>query len=144
MNIKCPHCGGVLEITKAQNLTAAQTVGKPAGTLASGVVKATGESIEKKTVKQVSETVDAVLSSLTALNNLASGNLSKSNDGLASGWSGAMAGALRARMERMESGGDASVTDSEELNKEAAAKKIQRMLHGALNKKSEDTSEKVK
>lgn len=139
MSFKCPHCGSALEVMKCEDLTKAQPVSKPEGDLASGIVEATAAAIEKQ-VGEVSGTEVAV-NSLAMLNNLANGNLGDSESGLASGWGGAMVEALKARREEDRSAAayapeTLAQSDPENLDKDAVAKTVQNMIHGALCKES--------
>jgi hypothetical protein len=139
MELKCPHCGGVLEITKAQTITSAKSVGRPSGSLQSGIIKAAGESIEERMVKKVESGVNAAISSLEALNALANGSFSKNGDGLASGWGGSMSQVLRARshLVEKESVGGVAGADLDSMDKAVLARKVQNLMHGALNKNSD-------
>ena len=139
----CPHCGKPLEIVKAEDLTASKTVARPTGDLASGIMKATTESIEQKMAKTVETTIDEntnkVLSSLEKLNQFASGNLSKDKEsGFGAGVRGTMIHAMRKREEMMSKGYDPkTIKDPETASKAAAASKLQNLIHGFLNKGSD-------
>jgi len=135
MSFKCPHCGIDLEIIKSEDITKSKTVGQPERDLAGGIVDATSAAIEAKTA-EVSKS--SVINSLDSLNKLANASLGEENSGLASGWSGAMVGALKAKREA-ESGPwyspeELVSKDPEDINKDAAAKTVQNLIHGALNK----------
>jgi hypothetical protein len=121
---------------KCEDLTKAQPVAQPEGDLATGIVKATEEAIQSK-VSEVSGKEEAI-NSLTALNNLANGNLGEKDSGLAAGWGGSMLESLKSRKDQLDKGGyspeELAQADPEAVNKEAAAKTMQMMIHGALNK----------
>lgn len=137
MSFKCPHCGNDLEVMKSEDLTKAEPVGQPEGDLSSGIVKATEAAIEKK-LSAAPETSE-VLNSLEALNSLANGSLGESDSGLSAGWSGAMFGALKSRNDKQEQQSaydpeEIAKADPENLDKDAVAKTVQNMIHGALCK----------
>ena len=134
MFIKCPHCGESLTISKAVDITSTKSVGDASSGFSSGLVKAISESIDTKVEEKLDKNIDKVISSLSSLNSLANGSFSKKDDGLASGWSGSMATALRAK-NKLESGGDISKDTSDVSDKSMIAKRVQNLLHGALNRK---------
>lgn len=137
MSFKCPHCGSALEVEKCVDLTKAQQAGSEKGDLASGIVKATVDAIEK----QVEDAPDkkTAMNSLASLNALANGDLGEEGSGLAAGWGGAMLGALKAKKEEGNQQGaydpdELAQMDPEQVDKEAVANTLQGMIHGALNK----------
>jgi len=137
MSFKCPHCGGVLEVSKCVDLTKAKSVSTEKGDLSSGIVDATVNAIEKQ-VSSLSGG-DAVIDSLTRLNNLANGHLGDTDSGLASGWGGAMVEALKSRRDEGQNveayaPEEIAKSDPDSLDKAAVAKAVQNMLHGALSK----------
>lgn len=136
MSFKCPHCGNPLEVLKADDITKAQPVAQPGTDLVGGIVQATAAAIDAKVEKASGKEV--AISSLEALNNLANGSLGNENSGLASGWGGAMFDALKSRDAQSSQPGytpeELAKADPENVDKEAVAKTMQTMLHGALNK----------
>lgn len=144
---QCPHCGKTLIITKAEDITAAKSVGRPTGDLAGAVTKSIAESVNEKiadTVQKVSQGTDAVLTSLSKLNQMANSTVSKdANEGLGHGWSGIMRQSLRRRDELVAKGYDSKELadeDPERLDKSRAASTLQNMIHGFLGRKSEGKS----
>lgn len=136
MSFKCPHCGEHLEVLKSEDITKAQPVGDPTADLAGGIIQATAAAIDAK-IEKVSGK-EAAISSLEALNNLANGSLGSGDSGLAAGWGGAMVDSLKSRTEQDSRPGydpaDLAKADPESVDKDAAAKTMQSLIHGALNK----------
>lgn len=136
MSFKCPHCGEELEVLKCSEITKSKPVAQTDTDLASGIVKATSEAIEEKVSQSSGKS--AAIDSLMALNNLANGSLGQGGSGLAAGWSGSMLQTLKNRKEQLDQGGYSpevlAKEDPENVNKDAAAKTVQNMIHGFLNK----------
>ena len=135
MSFKCPHCGNHLEVLKSEDITKAKSVAQPEGDFAAGIVQATVAAIDAKIEKASGK--EAAISSLEALNNLANGSLGNSESGLASGWGGAMFEAIKSRGEESKVGYDPeelAAIDPEMVDKDAAAKTLQNMMHKALCK----------
>jgi len=126
-------------VLKAEDITKAQPVAQPNSDLVGGIVQATAAAIEAKVEKASGKEV--AVSSLEALNDLANGALGSQGSGLASGWGGAMVDALKSRDKQTSQPGytpeELAKADPENVDKEAVAKTVQNMLHGALCKGTE-------
>lgn len=142
MGLSCPHCGGLIEITKMEDVTSSKPVAQEKGDLALGVLKATGDSVAEK-VRELDDKV-AAMTGLAKLNNMANGAMGDVRDGLASGWGGAMLGAVKNREEELSRTGyttdEFAKQDPSLVNKESAARMLQSMIHGSLSKGSNENS----
>lgn len=121
--IRCPHCGGVLEIRKAvvDKVSTVPSTGK----LEKGIMGAVAGAVAKKQPQP-----DPAFSTLEKIRALATGrNLGAQRDGLASGWGNSVRGNLAAREEagRQEIE-KAEVMDPEMAEKLKIAARMQKMF----------------
>ena len=134
MSVKCPHCHGLIEITKCVEIKSAKSVGDVPNDLGSSVAKSVSEAVDEKVAK-FDESMDA-LTGIRKLNEIARGDLSDSSGTtLAGGWGGAMSHAMRSRgtmRKSSVSAEDFAKQDPSMVDKSQAATLIQNLIGNAL------------